>query len=86
MNDLEKAEIKQNKAIRGYIIRCLVKGYNKVIEPLPENVRLKHEVIRKPYTSSTKVSETSYGALSKKKTTKCGRIISEKYVKAWGFP
>lgn len=32
----------------------------KVIEPLPENVRLKHEVIRKPYTSSTKVSETSY--------------------------
>ena len=28
MNDLEKAEIKQNKAIRGYIIRCLVKGYN----------------------------------------------------------
>ena len=28
MNDLEKAEIKQNKAIRVYIIRCLVKGYN----------------------------------------------------------
>ena len=28
VNDLEKAEIKQNKAIRGYIIRCLVKGYN----------------------------------------------------------
>ncbi len=28
MNDLEKAEIRQNKAIRGYIIRCLVKGYN----------------------------------------------------------
>ena len=28
VNDLEKAEIRQNKAIRGYIIRCLVKGYN----------------------------------------------------------
>lgn len=28
MNELEKAEIRQNKAIRGYIIRCLVKGYN----------------------------------------------------------
>ena len=28
MNDLEKAEARQNKAIRGYIIRCLVKGYN----------------------------------------------------------
>ena len=25
---MEKAEIRQNKAIRGYIIRCLVKGYN----------------------------------------------------------
>lgn len=30
MNDLEKAEIRQNKAIRGYIIRCLVKGFNNV--------------------------------------------------------
>lgn len=28
MTDVEKAEVKQNKAIRGYIIRCLVKGYN----------------------------------------------------------
>lgn len=28
MNDAELAEIRQNKAIRGYIIRCLVKGYN----------------------------------------------------------
>ncbi len=28
MNDLEKAEIQRNKAIRGYIIRCLVKGHN----------------------------------------------------------
>ena len=28
MNNEEKAEIRQNKAIRGYIIRCLVKGYN----------------------------------------------------------
>lgn len=28
MTDMEQAEIKQNKAIRGYIIRCLVKGYN----------------------------------------------------------
>lgn len=25
---MEQAEIKQNKAIRGYIIRCLVKGFN----------------------------------------------------------
>lgn len=37
-----------------------VDANRKVIKPLPENVRLKHEVIRKPYTSSTKVSETSY--------------------------
>ncbi len=28
MNDIEKAEIQRNKAIRGYIIRCLVKGFN----------------------------------------------------------
>lgn len=28
VNDAEIAEIRQNKAIRGYIIRCLVKGYN----------------------------------------------------------
>ena len=31
MNDLEKAEIQRNKAIRGYIIRCLVKGYNNAV-------------------------------------------------------
>lgn len=28
MDGLRKEEIKQNKAIRGYILRCLVKGYN----------------------------------------------------------
>lgn len=28
LNEVEQAEVKQNKAIRGYIIRCLVKGYN----------------------------------------------------------
>jgi hypothetical protein len=28
MTDMEQAEVNQNKAIRGYIIRCLVKGYN----------------------------------------------------------
>ena len=28
MTDLEQAEVQHNKAIRGYIIRCLVKGYN----------------------------------------------------------
>jgi SOS-response transcriptional repressor LexA len=28
MTDLEQAEVLQNKAIRGYIIRCLVKGFN----------------------------------------------------------
>ena len=28
MDEMEKAEVRQNKAIRGYIIRCLVKGYN----------------------------------------------------------
>lgn len=28
MTETEQAEVKQNKAIRGYIIRCLVKGYN----------------------------------------------------------
>lgn len=28
MTDEEKNKVKQNKAIRGYIIRCLVKSYN----------------------------------------------------------
>lgn len=28
VHDTEQAQIRQNKAIRGYIIRCLVKGYN----------------------------------------------------------
>ena len=28
MNETERAEVRQNKAVRGYIIRCLVKGYN----------------------------------------------------------
>lgn len=28
MTDMEQAEVTQNKAIRGYIIRCLVKGFN----------------------------------------------------------
>ncbi len=28
MTEEEKTVIRQNKAIRGYIIRCLVKGYN----------------------------------------------------------
>ena len=28
MNEQERAEVQQNKAIRGYIIRSLVKGYN----------------------------------------------------------
>ena len=28
VDEREKAQVRQNKAIRGYIIRCLVKGYN----------------------------------------------------------
>lgn len=28
MTDEEQREVNQNKAVRGYIIRCLVKGYN----------------------------------------------------------
>lgn len=28
MTEQEQSEVKKNKAIRGYIIRCLVKGYN----------------------------------------------------------
>lgn len=28
MNDMEQMDVQQNKAIRGYIIRCLVKGFN----------------------------------------------------------
>lgn len=28
VTDAEQREVNQNKAIRGYIIRCLVKGYN----------------------------------------------------------
>lgn len=37
-----------------------VNGDGTVIVPLAENVALKNEVVRKPYTSSTKTSETSY--------------------------
>lgn len=28
MTEMEQAEVRHNKAIRGYIIRCLVKGFN----------------------------------------------------------
>lgn len=28
MDDMEKTDVMKNKAIRGYILRCLVKGYN----------------------------------------------------------
>lgn len=28
MTEAERVEIRQNKAVRGYIIRCLVKGFN----------------------------------------------------------
>lgn len=28
MTDMEQAEVNRNKAVRGYIIRCLVKGFN----------------------------------------------------------
>lgn len=28
MDDRERAEVQKNKALRGYIIRCLVKGFN----------------------------------------------------------
>ena len=35
-------------------------GDGTVIVPLAENVALKKEVVRKPYTSSTKTSDTSY--------------------------
>ena len=46
MNDLEKAEIKQNKAIRGYIIRCLVKGYNNtaLTRQLKQDMRKKADI------------------------------------------
>lgn len=37
-----------------------VNGDGTVIVPLAENVALKKEVVRKPYTSSTKTSDTSY--------------------------
>lgn len=37
-----------------------VNGQGEVIEPLPENVQLNNEVVRKPYTSSRKLSDTSY--------------------------
>ncbi len=39
---------------------CGVNSDNSVIVPLAENVALKNEVVRKPYTSSTKTSDTSY--------------------------
>lgn len=32
----------------------------EVIEPLPTNIELNNEVVRKPYTSSIKKSDTSY--------------------------
>lgn len=37
-----------------------VDGSGNVIVPLPENVQLKNEVVRKPYTTSKKTSDTSY--------------------------
>lgn len=30
MNEQERAEVQHNKSVRGYIIRCLVKGYNNM--------------------------------------------------------
>lgn len=50
----------------------------EVIEPLPENIKLNHEVVRKPYTSSTKKSETSYEYLIKLEENELiGTYISE---------
>jgi len=37
-----------------------VDASGNVIVPLAENVALKNEVVRKPYTSTTKTSDTSY--------------------------
>lgn len=37
-----------------------VDGNGAVIKPLPENIQLNHEIVRKPYTTSQKISDTSY--------------------------
>ncbi len=37
-----------------------VNAQNEIIEPLPENVKLQSEVVRKPCSSSKQVSETCY--------------------------
>ena len=49
-----------------------------VITPLPENVQLKNEVIRKPYILSKKTSDTSYEyAINLEKNELIGVYISE---------
>ncbi len=55
-----------------------VNAAGEVIEPLPENVALKKEVVRKPYTSSTKKSDTSFEYVIKLEENELvGTYISE---------
>lgn len=55
-----------------------VNADGKVIVPLAENVALKKEVVRKPYDSSTKTSDTSYEYTIKlEKDELVGIFISE---------
>lgn len=50
----------------------------EVITPLAENVQLNKEIVRKPYTSSQKVSETAYSYTIKlDKDELVGKYISE---------
>lgn len=48
-----------------------------VIVPLAENVALKKEVVRKPYTSSTKTSDTSYEYTIKDSVTRMRRKLKK---------
>lgn len=48
-----------------------VDSEGNVIEPQPDNMQLKHEIIRKPYFSSKKVSDTAYEYTIKLDTSEC---------------
>ena len=50
----------------------------EVRKPLPENIALFHEIIRKPYTVCNKVSETSYRyRIDLEREELAGKIINE---------
>lgn len=61
MTDLEQAEVQHNKAIRGYIIRCLVKGYNNTaLTRQISNSMMAAGLILSPDISSTQMKKSQH--------------------------